>query len=119
MNKMRRKGVGPRQLSKFVPPTLEEAKSYFLTVGSDVLDLEREAVAFSSYYGSQGWLRGNGNSVTDWRQAATDWIVKSENKLYEQTGTNRPGAPRGGVPIRGRVVPDGALHRPDKGPDKR
>lgn len=55
--------------SGFVEPTPEEVEAEAQMRGCGKVDGE----AFVDYYAAQGWLRGNGQPVTDWRRLLTGW----------------------------------------------
>ncbi len=56
---------------KFIPPSLEEVKSYFSEKG----ELTKEAELFFNYYESNGWMVGK-NKMRKWKAAANNWITK-------------------------------------------
>ena len=79
------KGVRAAELSVFIPPTHEEVKNCFLSQRADLRlpDWEIEAIAFFSYYDSQGWVKSNGNKVQNWESLVTDWIMRKERELKQ------------------------------------
>ncbi len=53
----------------FVEPTASQVEAEAQARGCGNVD----AQAFVDYYAAQGWLRGNGQPVTDWRRLLTGW----------------------------------------------
>lgn len=53
----------------FVEPTVSQVEAEAQARGCGNVD----AQAFIDYYAAQGWLRGNGQPVTDWRRLLTGW----------------------------------------------
>lgn len=53
----------------FVEPTVSQVEAEAQARGCGNVD----AQAFVDYYAAQGWLRGNGQPVTDWRRLLTGW----------------------------------------------
>lgn len=65
--------------NEFVPPTLEEVKS-FCEGRNNKIDAER----FISFYKSKGWKVGN-QPMTDWKSAVITWETRSSEKLMNTT----------------------------------
>lgn len=86
------RGVKAARLVEFIPPTLEEVRSYFLMRQADLClsDLEIEADLFFSYYDSQGWVKSNGRKVANWESLANDWILRKEREC-KQVKSNEAG----------------------------
>ena len=61
-------GEGKKRRPRFVPPTVEEVREYARGKGWDV-----DAEHFVAYYGSQGWRKGNGMPLTNWKLAVSNW----------------------------------------------
>ncbi len=57
-----------RERERFAPPSVEEVRSY-ISEKRYTFDAEE----FVAYYASQGWKKGNGRAMTDWRQACVTW----------------------------------------------
>lgn len=53
----------------FVEPTVAEVEEQAQLAGCGAID----ARAFIDNYAAQGWIRGNGQAVTDWRRLLTGW----------------------------------------------
>ena len=53
----------------FVEPTVSQVEAEAQARGCGNVD----AQAFVDYYAAQGWMRGNGQPVTDWRRLLTGW----------------------------------------------
>ena len=52
----------------FAPPSLDEAKEYFKTIGLN----DFEAEYFCNYHGSRGWMIGK-QKMKDWKAASRTW----------------------------------------------
>lgn len=89
--KSEEKGIRASQLAKFSAPTIEDVKNSFLAYGADtrISDWETEAIALFSYYNSQGWVKSNGNEVSNWESLVVDWILRRE-KEQKRTKHNEP-----------------------------
>ena len=61
-------GDAPAAPPEFEPPTLDEARGYF---GANCLSGDPDA--FWAHFESQGWVRGNGQPVSNWGALALDW----------------------------------------------
>ncbi len=81
----RPKGVKASQMSGFLPPTLELARSHFLSQRADLrlTDWEIEVNSFFNYYDSQGWVKSNGRKVANWESLANDWILRKEKEIKQ------------------------------------
>ena len=62
------------------PKKIEEVEIYFLEKNSSKL----EAQKFFNYYESNGWKVGGKTAMKDWKAAARNWILKTE-----ETGTTQ------------------------------
>lgn len=63
---------------KFIPPSLEEVKSYCLERNNDI-DAER----FINFYESKGWFVGK-NKMKDWKAAIRTWENKQKSSKPQQ-----------------------------------
>ena len=63
--------------NKFIPPVLEEVKTYFKENGYS----EESASKFFQYYESASWVDAQGSHVKSWKQKAIAVWFKPENKL--------------------------------------
>ena len=92
LEKARPRGVKAARLAEFMPPALDEVRSYFLRRQADVRlpDCKIEADSFFSYYDSQGWIKSNGQKVTNWESLANDWILR-KGREYQQIKNNETG----------------------------
>lgn len=63
----------PAKASSFVPPTLDEIKSFF-----NEQHLNGDADQFYCFYSSNGWKVGR-NPMKDWRAAARGWSKKEKD----------------------------------------
>ena len=52
----------------FIPPTIEEVQAYCKEHNKPI-DVE----AFIAYYGSQGWKKANGQKLSSWELAVSQW----------------------------------------------
>jgi len=55
--------------TKFIPPSLDEVIAY----ATENNRTKREAKEFYGYYESQGWVKANGQKVTNWRLCFDRW----------------------------------------------
>lgn len=65
----------------YIPPTLEEVKSYFKEKGYK----EDIAIRAFEYYNTSDWLDKNNNKVKNWKQKMIGVWFKEENKLVLPT----------------------------------
>lgn len=76
---------------RFVPPTLEEVKTYCLERNNSV-DAER----FFDYYSTNGWVQGKNKPIKDWKACVRTWersdIGKTVGKKAEQETYSEHGA---------------------------
>lgn len=68
--------------TRFVPPTLEEVKSYCLERKNNV-----NAENFINFYSSKGWMVGK-NKMKDWKAAVRTWETNSNNKKGNANGSD-------------------------------
>lgn len=59
----------------FIPPTVEEIRTYCQEKGYDI-DVE----FFFNYYSSSGWKRKDGSPVLNWKQTVVTWVKKDQEK---------------------------------------
>lgn len=105
----------------FIPPTLDEVLRYFLSQDAEMRleNWEECARRFYDNFAAVGWLDKFNRRLTSWQNRANSWIFDDEQRQKEnrqkneQSQTYRPDSPRGGIPIKGRVVPSGRLKRRD------
>lgn len=75
------KSVEPKVTSaRFQPPTLDMVKLHAAKVGL----IDSDAIAFHSYYESNGWRVGK-NPMRSWTAAMTTWKIKREANGYGHT----------------------------------
>ena len=79
IDKERDKEKDIKDNKRFVPPTVEEVRSYCKERGNQV-DAER----FIDYYSSQKWKKANGRPVADWKACVRQW----EKSQYQRVGKN-------------------------------
>lgn len=110
----------PKPKVPFEPPTLDEVRRYFLSHDADTRleSWEESAQRFYDNYTAVGWIDKFNRRITRWDSKANSWIIddekrEKERRLNEQSRTDRPVSPSGGVPIRGRVTPNCGLKRRD------
>lgn len=108
----------PKPKIDFVPPTLDEVQRYFLSHDADkrLENWEESARRFYDNYTAVGWIDKFNRRITRWDSKANSWIIydekrEKERKQNEQTRTDRPVSPSGGIPIRGKVTPSCGLKR--------
>ena len=68
--------IKENRTKKFVPPSLDEVKAYFIERG---VNDPNEPQAFMDYYTSNGWKVGR-NSMKDWRATIRTWIARGYNR---------------------------------------
>lgn len=73
-------GVSVPKRKVFVPPTDDEMRAYFISLGSDQV----EAAKCYDYYVANGWRVGR-NPMRDWRAAARNW----RSRVYDYGGRGR------------------------------
>jgi len=59
-----------------IPKTIEEAKEYFLEIGSTEVAANR----FFDYFTSIGWMVGKGHRMKDWKAASRNWVNRDKEK---------------------------------------
>lgn len=75
--------VSKEKASRFLPPTLDEVRSYCLEKGYPV-DAER----FIDFYESKGWFVGK-NKMKDWKAAVRNW-----NRMQREDGAAKASGQR-------------------------
>lgn len=77
-----------KEKPKFIPPTLDEVKQYFIEKGYKV----EAAVKAWDYYEAGDWIDKNGSKVLKWKQKMTGVWFKPENKTNpnEQAEVDSP-----------------------------
>ena len=71
------------------PPTVEQVKEQAMLIGYPELDAE----AFIAHYAAQGWNRGNGQPIKNWRAEITVWRKRRsefENKKHSRDSPPTP-----------------------------
>lgn len=118
--KAAKKKSPPKPKITFEPPTLDEVRRYFLNQDADkrLENWEESARRFYDNYAAVGWIDKYNRRITRWDSKANSWIIddekrEKERKQNEQTRTDRPIPPSGGIPIRGKVTPSCGLKRRD------
>ena len=110
-------------------PDIDEVLEYFqrMDAPTRLQDWDASARLFFDTYNADGWInRKSGRPIANWESAANNWIYYREqnekksqtnkpSSQNEQTRTNQPVAPSGGIPIRGKVTPSCGLKRRNKG----
>lgn len=81
----RREERDARAREGFKPPSLEEARAYFLEKSQTV----EEANRFWYFYDSKGWKVGK-NQMKNWRSAASGWISRNKTES-QQVSAAQPG----------------------------
>jgi hypothetical protein len=72
---------------RFVPPSNEEVKSFFLENKSGTVEAEK----FFNHFESNGWLVGGKSKMKNWQAAARNWILNSEKFNTSSNGKPKPG----------------------------
>ena len=78
-------GDAPAAPPEFEPPTLDEARGYF---GANCLSGDPDA--FWAYFESQGWVKGNGQPVSNWGALALDWSRRQKRLDAEAHARGKP-----------------------------
>jgi hypothetical protein len=65
---------------KFTPPTLQEAKDYFHENKSSYQNAE----IFFNHFVANGWKVGGKAPMKNWKAAARNWIIRSEQYEYQR-----------------------------------
>lgn len=68
---------------RFVPPTLDEVRTYFLEKKSTATEGEK----FFNHFQSNGWLVGGRTKMKDWKAAANNWILRSASYAEQANPT--------------------------------
>lgn len=68
-NKNKKENKNKNKNIYFIPPTIEEAREYFVSLSYT----DSEADRFYDYYTSNGWKVGKGK-MKDWKAAARNWM---------------------------------------------
>lgn len=68
---------------RFVPPTLEQVKSFFSENKSDHLEAEK----YYNHFQSNGWLVGGRTKMKDWQAAARNWILRAKSYAEKSNPT--------------------------------
>lgn len=71
----------------FAPPTLDECRAYF---GANCLSGDPDA--FWAYFESQGWVKGNGQPVSNWGALALDWSRRQKRIDADDRARGKPTA---------------------------
>ena len=75
-----------KKKKKFIPPKLEETKAFFREQKSTIQNAEM----FQNHFDSNGWLVGGKTKMKDWKAAARNWILRSnEFKKKNISNTSR------------------------------
>lgn len=117
--KAAKKKSPPKPKITFEPPTLDEVQQYFLSQDAHkrLENWEESAQRFYDNFTAVDWRDKYNRRVTRWDSRANSWIADDEKqqkrKQNEQTRTDRPVSPSGGIPIRGKVTPSCGLKRRD------
>lgn len=85
-NKKITKDIKREDKLKFVPPSIDEVKFFFLSSGSSA----DEAENFHNYFESNGWLVGGKAKMKDWKAATRNWIKRSASFNATNTKRNSP-----------------------------
>lgn len=73
---------------EFIPPTLDEVKSYF---EGRLPDWERQAELFFYHFDSLGWRNTNGTKIVNWDSKANFWITEKQLQNGNKSTTNNNG----------------------------
>lgn len=73
---------------EFIPPTLDEVKSYFR---GRLPDWGRQAELFFYHFDSLGWRNTNGTKIVNWDSKANFWITEKQLQNGNKSTTNNNG----------------------------
>lgn len=79
--------AGPATPPEFEPPSLEEARGYF---GANCLSGDPDA--FWAFFESQGWVKSNGQPVSNWGALALDWSRRQKRIDADDRARGKPTA---------------------------
>lgn len=80
-------GDAPAAPPEFEPPSLEEARGYF---GANCLNGDPDA--FWAFFESQGWVKSNGQPVSNWCALALDWSRRQKRIDADDRARGKPTA---------------------------
>ena len=80
-------GDAPTAPPEFEPPTLDEARGYF---GANCLSGDPDA--FWAFFESQGWVKSNGQPVSNWGALALDWSRRQKRIDADDRARGKPTA---------------------------
>ena len=80
-------GDAPAAPPEFEPPSLEEARGYF---GANCLNGDPDA--FWAFFESQGWVKSNGQPVSNWGALALDWSRRQKRIDADDRARGKPTA---------------------------
>ena len=80
-------GDAPAAPPEFEPPSLEEARGYF---GANCLSGDPDA--FWAFFESQGWVKSNGQPVSNWGALALDWSRRQKRIDADDRARGKPTA---------------------------
>ena len=80
-------GDAPAAPPEFEPPSLEEARGYF---GANCLSGDPDA--FWAFFESQGWVKSNGQPVSNWGALALDWSRRQRRIDADDRARGKPTA---------------------------
>ena len=80
-------GDAPAAPPEFEPPTLDEARAYF---GANCLSGDPDA--FWAFFESQGWVKSNGQPVSNWGALALDWSRRQKRIDADDRARGKPTA---------------------------
>ena len=75
----------PRKKIEFIPPTLEEVKTYF---DGKLPDWEQQAETFYNHFASLGWRTASGAKVERWDSRANLWIIEKKSDGNKRTNND-------------------------------
>lgn len=86
ITKTKEKSVKEKTTKKFIPPTIEEVRTYCQERKNTI-----DAEAFVDYYTSNGWKVGGKSPMKDWKAAVRTWEKRDEQrKAKTQPITENP-----------------------------
>ena len=80
-----RKTDSNESAKRFHPPTVEEVKAYCEKRKNNI-----DPEYFVAYYGSQNWIKANGEPVHDWKLTVITWEKKGQPTASVRRGKQNP-----------------------------
>jgi|GEM_PF-6394644 len=70
----------------FVPPSLEKVTEHAKELYPHIRDIESITQLFFYHYNSQGWKKGTGVQIVDWKSALYKWVNEKQKNEKDKQG---------------------------------